>query len=79
MVIHGLEGALAKESRASGVYEREITGLWSPCRNTGQGICFCGEDNPLNGASIAKAKVCSESVTLGMKVPEVTRTKPETT
>lgn len=77
MVIHGLKGSLAKEGCASSLYEQEITGLWSPCRNTGQGICFCGEDNPFNGASIAKAKVCSASVTLGMKVPEVTRAKPE--
>ena len=59
------------------MYERGLTGLWSPCRNTGQGICFCGEDNPLSGASIAKAKARSESMALGMKVPEVTKTKPE--
>ena len=78
IVIHGLKGSLAKENCASSVYEQEITGLWSPCRNTGQGVCSCGEDNLLNKASVAKAIVRNASVALGLKGPIVTGTRPET-
>ena len=77
IVIHGLKGSLAKENCVSNVYEQEITGLWSPCRNTGQGVCLCGEDNLLSKVSVAKANVRNESVALGLKGPEVTRTIPE--
>jgi hypothetical protein len=79
IVIHGLKGSFVKENCASSVYEQKITGLWSSFRNTGQGVCFCGEDKLLSNISIAKAKVCSESMILGLKGPEVTRTRPETT
>ncbi len=67
-----------KENYASSIYEQEITGLWSPFRNTGQGVCSCGEDKLLSKISIAKAKVRSESMALGLKGPEVTGSRPET-
>lgn len=78
IVIHGLKGSLVKENYVSSIYEQEITGLWSPFRNTEQGVCFCGENNLLIKVFVAKAKVCSASMTLGLKGPEVTRTRPET-
>ena len=56
IVIHGLKGALAKENLARDVYQQELTGLWSPFGNTGQGVCFCGKDKLLSRISVAKAK-----------------------
>lgn len=78
IVIIGLKGSPSKENCASSVYEKGITGSLSPCRNTGQGVCFCGKDNLLIKVSEAKAKVRNASVALGLKGPEVTGTRPET-
>lgn len=55
IVIHGLKGVLAKESPVKGYYEQGCTGLWSPFRNTGQGVCSCGEANCSKQGAVAKA------------------------
>ena len=78
IVFDGVKGALQKESFVKSVYDALLTASSSPFRNTGQGVCFCGEIKLKRSRSESKKSVTRKSVGLRLKERAVTGTRPET-